>query len=102
MKAGLPHAGSRSPVGPLRLTGRVWTVGVAALTAAALVAYWNRHDLPISLSLRPAPARVAGAPLPPALERLFGPPLRRIWLDDQTPDFEPDAYAMCVPQRNTT
>jgi len=80
-------------------------MGIAALTATALVAYWSRHDLlPISLlRLRPAPARVvvAGAPLPPAQERLFGPPLRRIGLDDQTPDFEPEAYAMCVLQRIT-
>ncbi len=102
MKAGPPHGGTRSPaLGPLRLTGPVWSIGIAALTATALVAYWSRsHDLPIiSLRLRPAPAaRIAGAPLPPAQERLFGPLLRRIGLDDRTPYFEPEAYAMCVAQ----
>jgi len=86
------HAGgwSRLLPGPMRGTSAALAAAIAIVTATAAVAIWSNQDLPVFLKARLA------APVPPAAERLFGPPLRRIRLDDQTPDFEPEAYHMCV------
>ena len=93
MKSSPPHASDLRLPGARRIARPIWACALAAIAATTLVAYWASHDLPISLRLRPAERSVSGAPLPPALERLFGPPLRRIFIDEQTPEFEPEAYA---------
>ena len=93
---GRTHVASRLPPGRMRVTRAAVAAALAVVAATAAVAFWGNRDLPVFLKARPA-ARVVGAPVPPVEERLFGPPLRRIRLDDQTPEFEPEAYAMCVP-----
>ncbi len=88
---GWTHAASRLLPGPMPGNGAALAAAVAIVTATAAVAIWSNRDLPVFLKARLA------APVPPAAQRLFGPPLRRVRLDDQTLDFEPEAYARCFP-----
>jgi hypothetical protein len=78
---------------PPRVTG--FALALAAVTAATLVVYWARRELPLSIRPRRALQSTISS-LPPAQERMFGSPLRRIRLDDGTPEFEPEAYARRV------
>ena len=75
---------------PVYVAGPALTL--AAITAATLLFYSARDELPDGL--RPRRTLIsATASLPPPQDRLFGPPLRRVRLDDETQDFEPEAYA---------
>ena len=81
---------------PFRMAAPLHVAGPAlvltAVTAATMLAYLARHDLHVGLAPRRA-LQSATAALPPAQDRLYGMPLRRFRLDDETQEFEPDAYA---------
>ena len=81
------------PSAPPPVTG--FALALAAVTAATLVVCWARDELPPSIRPRRALQSTLSS-LPLAQDRVFGSPWRRIGLDDETPEFEPEAYARRV------
>ena len=73
--------------------------GLAVLAVAALLTY-KLSSSPFTAARRVAAPSLVLQPcaaLPTADERLFGPPLPRVRLDDETPKFEPAAYRRYYP-----